>query len=265
MRRCLALAIVALVFFSQVVMVSAEGLDEESLAALKGFFGAVTASVSEDDARVQAAPVGDGLRSLVTVPDKKTASAATATVQTYFPMQHGDSKSYTSNFGSSVYQYTQTSRNGQTAWRETDSLDGSQAYYGYSGSSLVMYGADASGLDFDFNTPLTILEENQLTNGGTLQSQTTLYYEGYFVQVRYTGTARQVGSVTVPAGTFDDCIELSMNFSYTAEGESESLELGDVWVLAPDVGKLKPAEPSKQPTLLRAIGVAYPPKRAVNI
>ena len=168
------------------------------------------------------------------------ASAAPPTVQTYFPMHHGDSKTYTSNqYGGSVYQYQQTSKNGNLAWLETDSVDGSQAYYGFSGDKLVMYGAEALGTSLDFDSPLTILRNNQILNGGAIESQTTLFVEGFRVNLSYTGTVRKIGTVTVPAGTFSDCIELSMTFSYSAEGESESIELGDVWVLAPDVGKIK--------------------------
>ena len=239
MRRYLALMMGTLLFLPQAVMGSADGM-AEPCAALDRFFNAVAASVSEDIARAQADSAGSGLRSLMALPTIEIASAATTTVQAYFPMQHGDSKSYTSSrYGGSVYQYDQTSKNGQVAWRETDSLDGSRAYYGYAGSSLVMYGADASGLNLNFDTPLTILKNSQITNGGTIESQTTLTLEGYRVKVSYIGTVKRVGTVTVPAGTFDDCIELSMNFSYTAEGESDSMELGDVWVLAPEVGKLK--------------------------
>ena len=225
--------------FPQIVMGAGDFSDAPG-AALDRFFTAVAASARQEATRPEIE--SEDLRGLARAPSSLAALAAQSTVQKYFPMQGGDSKTYTSTaYSSAVYTYSQTTKNGNTAWREDDSVDGSQTYYGYSGDNLVMYGADTSDLSLSFDSALTILSSSQIANGGTIQSQTTLQVQGIRLTVRYTGTVRALGSVTVPAGTFDDCIELSMMFSYTAEGESGSMDLGDVWVLAPDVGKTKVA------------------------
>ena len=239
MRRWLPLIMVVILSFPQVVMGAGDFSDSPG-AALGRFFTAVAASARQEAMRPEIEC--EDSRGLIRAPSSQAASAAQSTVQKYFPMQNGDSKTYTSTaYSSAVYTYYQTTKNGNTAWREDDSVDGSQTYYGYSGDNLVMYGADTSDLSLSFDSALTILSASQIANGGTIQSQTTLQVQGIRLTVSYTGTVRALGSVTVPAGTFDDCIELSMTFSYTAEGESGSMDLGDVWVLAPDVGKTKVA------------------------
>ena len=177
---------------------------------------------------------------LNSTPAAGITALAQPTIETYFPLQNGDSKTYTSSVvANAVYQYQQTTINGHSAFVEIDSVDDSRAYYGYSGDTLVMYGADAEGLSLTFDTPLEILEENLIAQGGTMQSQTTTRYSGMSINIGYTGTVERIGSVTVPAGTFADCIKLSMTFSYTVAGDSESMDLEDVWVLAPGVGKTK--------------------------
>ena len=76
-------------------------------------------------------------------------------IERYFPLYNGDSKSYSWSTYHSTYSYSDVSYHGINSYLEYDSLDGSKAYYGYSGDELLLYGGEADGLDFHFNTPLS--------------------------------------------------------------------------------------------------------------
>jgi PKD repeat protein len=164
-------------------------------------------------------------------------------VQLYFPLNNNDVKNYqgvvlgVTYYG--TYNYYQVSYSGRTCYLEQDSFDGSQVYYGYSGSQIQMYGATIGSESFSFTTPLNILNDSILSNGGSLQSSTTLTVEGYTVTVNVTVVSNLAGSVTIPLGKADNCRSIDMTFSYSIPGESETMELRDVWILAPNIGKLK--------------------------
>jgi hypothetical protein len=164
-------------------------------------------------------------------------------VRLFFPMNHNDVKNYEGsalgNTYSSTYRYTQVLYNGRTCFRETDSLDGSIVYYGYSASDLNMYGLSLDGDDWPFDTPLRILNDSILNDGGTLRSRTTFTVEGTRVTLDISVTASLAGSVTIPLGRADNCRSVRMSFVFSIAGTSESIELEDVWILAPDIGKLK--------------------------
>ena len=179
-------------------------------------------------------------------PENATASAAqlaTTAVATYFPLHHNDVKNYGATFNATYYSatYTYTYRlfNGRMCYREIDSLDGSKAYFGHAGTELQMYGASLEGETYAFDTPLTILNDAILTNGGTLNSSTTLTVEGVRATVQIRVTSMLVGAVTIPLGRVNDCRSIKMIFRITIPGESESEDLEDVWILAPQIGKLK--------------------------
>ncbi len=175
--------------------------------------------------------------SLAAGAESAASPLAVSPVRLYFPLNNNDVKYYEGSIqGASyyaTYTYYQTSFNSRTCYVEQDSLDGSQTYYGYSGSELQMYGANVVGLSLSFDTPLTILNDSILNNGGSLQSSTTLSLEGYTVTVDVTVTSNLIGSVTIPLGRADNCRSIDMAFSFSIPGESETLEMRDAWILAP--------------------------------
>jgi hypothetical protein len=91
-------------------------------------------------------------------------------VQLYFPLNNNDVKYYEGDvFGTTyyaTYNYSQVSYNGKPCFLEYDSLDGSKAYYGHSGSKLKMYGVSFEGESYPFDSPLTLLNDSILNNGG---------------------------------------------------------------------------------------------------
>jgi len=170
-------------------------------------------------------------------------SSPSTYVQLYFPLNNHDVKYYEGEvLGTTyhaTYNYSQVYYNGNTCFLESDSLDGSKAYYGHSGSNLNMYGVSLENESYPFNSPLTILNDSILNNGGSLQSSTTLSVEGYSVTVNLTVKSKKIGSVSIPLGSVDNCRSIDMTFSYSVQGESETLDIKDVWILAPNIGKLR--------------------------
>jgi hypothetical protein len=177
--------------------------------------------------------------------DTKLVSSplAVSPVQLYFPLNDNDVKYYQAmiygNTYYATYSYDQVFYNGRTCYLERDSMDGSQVYYGYSGGQLQMYGASVDGEVYSFDTPLSILNDSILNNSGSLQSSTTLTVQGFFVTVNVTVVSTLAGSVTIPLGKVDNCRSIDMTFSYSIPGESGTIEIRDVWILAPNIGKLR--------------------------
>lgn len=164
-------------------------------------------------------------------------------VRLFFPMNNNDVKDYEGsalgNTYSATYRYAQVLYNGRTCFRETDSLDGSRVFYGFSGSDLEMYGLLLDGENLPFDTPLRILNDSIANDGGSLQSRTTFTVEGTRVTLDISVMVSLVGPVTIPLGRADNCRSVRMSFVFIIAGTSETLELEDVWILAPNIGKLK--------------------------
>ena len=169
--------------------------------------------------------------------------SASTYVQSYFPLNNNDIKYYEGEvYGTTYYathDYSQVYFNGRTCFLEYDSLDGSMAYYGHSGSNLNMYGVSLEGESYAFNSPLTFLNDSILNNGGSLQSSTTFSAEGYTVTMNLTVISNKMGSVSIPLGSVDNCRSIDMTFTLSVQGESETFDVEDMWILAPNIGKLR--------------------------
>ena len=79
-------------------------------------------------------------------------SLASTYTQSYFPLNNNDVKYYSVKvYGTTyytTYRYSQVYYNGEPCFLEYDSLDGSKAYYGHSGSKLKMYGVSFEGENY---------------------------------------------------------------------------------------------------------------------
>jgi len=170
-------------------------------------------------------------------------SSPSTYVQSYFPLNNNDVKYYEGEvLGTTyyaTYNYSQVYYNGNTCFLEYDSLDGSKAYYGHSGSNLNMYGVSLEGESYPFNSPLTFLNDSILNNGGSLQSSTTFSVEGSIVTVNLTVNSKKIGSVSISLGSVDNCRSIDMTFTFSVQGESETFDMEDIWILAPNIGKLR--------------------------
>ncbi|MEA3546058.1 MAG: PKD domain-containing protein [Thermodesulfobacteriota bacterium] len=171
------------------------------------------------------------------------ASSPSTYVQSYFPLNNNDVKYYEGDVAGTTYyatyRYSQVDYNGNICFLEYDSLDGSKGYYGHSGSNLNMYGVSIEGESYPFDSPLTILNDSILNDGGSLQSSTTFSAEGYSIDVNLTVNSQNIGSVSIPLGSVDNCRSIEMIFNFSVQGESETFDMKEVWILAPNIGKLR--------------------------
>lgn len=176
--------------------------------------------------------------------------AAASALQTYFPLNNNDVKYYEVYIYGTRYTgsltYSSVSYYGRNCYLEEDSADGSMVYYGYSGNEMYIYGVALGDESYPLNNPLKVANETIMNNGGSLKSSTTLNinipeYNYYNVTVTLTldVTINLSGSVPISIGTAQDCRSVDMVFTYSIPGESESLEIKEAWVLAPDIGKLR--------------------------
>ncbi|MEA3469572.1 MAG: hypothetical protein U9R57_15315 [Thermodesulfobacteriota bacterium] len=168
---------------------------------------------------------------------------STTPVQSYFPLNNNDIRRYSGTVHGTTYsttmRYSSVNYNGRSCFREDDSIDGSIAYYGYNAGEVQMYGVMVDNVSYPFQSPLTFLNDTILTNGGSLQSSTTFVVQGMTITLNVTVNSSPTGSVTTSLGEVTDCRSIAMDFSYIIPGESGTLDLREVWILAPGVGKVQ--------------------------
>jgi hypothetical protein len=169
-----------------------------------------------------------------------TASAGALLTQ-YFPMNHGDTRLYAASFSS--LQVTETFMRGTYAGMNvvifSDTETQANRYYANAGNTVVCHGLQFQGETLRFNPALVILDESSLASGGSRSSSCTVQYGGYTITVLMTSTVSLAGTVTVPAGVFNNCRRLTVDLTLSAPGEDpEEIEL-DVMYLAPNAGIIR--------------------------
>lgn len=168
--------------------------------------------------------------------------AAASSSQTYFPLNHSDSKIYRFKVNgvsrSSHLTYT-NAVGGNGVFIETDSTDGSQTLYANAAGALTMPGVIISGDYIWFAQPLVVFNDDIIANGGTSFSSVTTYYEGTRIFITVATTIKRMGAVRVPAGEFQNCRSVSFDMVVRIDGISAPLVMHNVWTLAPRVGKIQ--------------------------
>jgi len=162
----------------------------------------------------------------------------------YFPMHDGDTKSYVGPSTDGSVTVSQTSFGGQPGFELCESsFGGATLHYAYSGTELLLYGGSDGETDLVFTPPLVELDENLVLNGGSRTSRSTASVSDLDVtlSVRLVVTVTNLGSVTVPAGTFENCRFVSLLITASARGQG-SQKSREVYVLAPGVGHLRVAD-----------------------
>jgi len=196
------------------------------------------------------------------------AAQAGPLLQQYFPLQSGDQKVFTATIDNSAVQETQTFTNATFDGNDVLAANAVDTYYGgpgmtaylnYSGDQLLWYGASisvcgycsAGGGTLTFDPPVVFLDEQSLANGkGTHKYSTTATVTGHgstaqTYPITYTYTVSSAGTVTVPAGTFANCVQVSVKATAKIKGGTKTLTASNV-ILAPDVGVIQ--EPIGKPT-----------------
>jgi hypothetical protein len=152
-------------------------------------------------------------------------------VQRYWPMHDGDRADYHGCIGDDYAQFSQNSPGSFTLY---SSIDGSTAYFQYQGSELWLTAIE----DINFEAPIVLLDDRILDMGGSRTSQSFTYYEGFFIDVAATATVSKLGAVTVPAGTYQNSVNLSLRLTLSIPGVvSKTIVIS--WVLGPGVGAIK--------------------------
>ena len=171
-------------------------------------------------------------------------SAGCDALRRYFPMHDRDTKSYVGPSTDGSVTVSQTSFGGQPGFELCESsFGGATLYYAYSGTELLLYGGSDGETDLVFTPPLVELDENLVLNGGSRTSRSTASVSdlGVTLSVILVVTVTNLGSVPVPAGTFENCRFVSLLISASARGQG-SQKSREVYVLAPDVGHLRVAD-----------------------
>jgi hypothetical protein len=98
------------------------------------------------------------------------------------------------------------------------------------------------GYDIVFDNDLIFLNETILKNGGSVSSSSsgTLYagWQSGTFDATLTVSASKTGTVTVPAGTYTNCISINWSLKVSANEQSVTVPL-NVFVLAPGSGVIR--------------------------
>ncbi|MGD1018033.1 MAG: leucine-rich repeat protein [Verrucomicrobiia bacterium] len=182
------------------------------------------------------------------------AAQAGTLLQQYFPLQSGDQKTFVATIDNSAVQEMQIFTNATFDGNDVFAGSAVDTYYGgsnvtvylnYSGDQLLWYGAsriasgNLEGGTLTFDPPMVFLDEQSLSKGGTYKSTTTATTtrngSSSTWPVSYSYTVTSAGTVTVPAGTFSNCVELTVKATVKTKKGTKSLTVTDA-VLAPNVG-----------------------------
>ena len=188
------------------------------------------------------------------------AAQAGPLLQSYFPLQNGDQKTFTATVDSTPVQQTQLFTNVMFNGIDTvagAAMDtwyggsGATSYLNYSGDQLLWYGSwlaacgycSDNGATLTFDPPVVLLDEQSLAKGGThtLSSTGTVTGHGSGAMsfpFTYSYSVKSAGNLTVPAGTFSNCMELVVKASVKTGNGTRALTVTDV-ILAPDVGAIE--------------------------
>jgi hypothetical protein len=158
--------------------------------------------------------------------------------------QLGDYQAAESFFPATVHGHSVFGITFNDAWGDNFLSDGSlkgcgTAGLAYSSSGLVLYEIDSSWGSLPFTTPVTILTDQMLSSGGTYRFSTHGTYDGTTLNVSITVIISNSGTVSVPAGTYEDCKRVVMLLSTSIAGITFSAYDAAGWVLAPDIGIIK--------------------------
>ncbi|MBI5388326.1 MAG: hypothetical protein HZA90_26980, partial [Verrucomicrobia bacterium] len=171
------------------------------------------------------------------------AGSAQCLLHRYWPMHDGDSKFLSSAWSSGSVSFSST----YDGFQMNNGLSGPSAFAGlrYSGDQVLMTEVEANGLELSFTPGLIFLNETILDRGGSTTStdDISLYVPGYgtvWARVTLTVSASKAGTVTVPAGTYSNCVSVAWTLRVEAEGDSMTFPF-NTFVLAPGVGTIKVA------------------------
>ncbi len=141
------------------------------------------------------------------------------TVESYQPMHNGDVWHYQGYLGKYTATMQADTFGGRAVFRFSSSLFAAAvSYYGYSGEQLLEYGALVNAETCTYTPPFINLDGNKINTEGAWSSTVPVTAAGTTTDETLSLSAKKVGKVTVAAGTFENCIEVSGVLSVSAAG-----------------------------------------------
>lgn len=154
----------------------------------------------------------------------------------YTPLHDGDWKEFSAGIETLSLSVSSTTLNGLAAMNVM--INDEQTYYAHSGNQLITFGGAALGFELLFDAPLVELDEQVLLYGGTRTSKSTGSVAGVTIIVTLKVTVTDAGTVTVPAGTFENCRQVTITSTVSIPG-TRSETTKQAYVLAPGVGQIR--------------------------
>ena len=174
---------------------------------------------------------------------KTLAGESTATlvngVDSYWPLNNGDVKTFVYN-GTSQLTLSVSYYGFDEYQIYADSPDGSGSeYYQNTGNGIYLFQAGAGWINVYMNPAVLLLNDAMLQNGGSATTATTASQQGVDYPAIYTIAVSKANTVTVPAGTFANCRNITVTEKATVPGRGTVTVKAMTAVLAPGVGIIK--------------------------
>ena len=179
----------------------------------------------------------------------------------YWPMHDGDHTTFTNrNLGGAGNGSQSFSANG-TGFILTQATSDATAYLYLSAGTnqwLMSEIVQPGTANLSFNTPLIFLSENLIEKGGSISSSSagTIAVVGNGevpVNVTLVVTVAKAGTVTVPAGTYLNCLSVQFKLTASANGRTAA-ETINGFILAPGAGMVQQAVYSATGTTVSQTG-----------
>ena len=163
-------------------------------------------------------------------------------VSYYWPMNDGDEKNYTGVLGPATMSFAATGPQSFSMTVTPVDSNGDSGILDYEldpNDNLLLDDESVLGYTMYFEPPLIELTATLLAKGGSLKSSTTGTIEGINVPTTQTVSVKNAGAVTVPAGTFSNCVTCTQAVTAKVPGYASVSASAQVYVLAPGVGAIK--------------------------
>ncbi len=159
-------------------------------------------------------------------------------LNTYWPLNDGDNKTFAYSDGElylSVADYGYGLY--KVGWETVN--DSAYEMEQVDGDSLYLISAKTGWITITFDPPVLLLDEEMLMSGGTRTTRTTVRQSGVTYPATFTITVTSAGTVTVPAGTYANCLNLTAKETATVPGYGTISQAYMTAIIAPGAGLVR--------------------------
>ncbi len=165
-------------------------------------------------------------------------------VDSYYPLNGGDTKTFV--YSGSKHLTLDTADDGSGAYEIDENLveddQSATEYYQKDDTGIYLEQASLSGgwINVYLDPAVLLLNDSILQNGGSVSTSTTVSQTGApGYPAVYKVSVSKAGKVTVPVGSFANCLNLSVTETATVPGRGTVTAKAVTAVLAPSVGIIK--------------------------